>query len=127
MTRLLKRKIGDTTWHVLQDWESVLIGPEGLRLDQWRRRSAVEVVKHGGHRTVYRVELSDRAFFVTHYRCRRFWEVARHVFRASAARREWRKAEESNPHDTARPRFRGGVSTTGLAFRVASALIKVAL
>ena len=94
MTRLLKCRIGHVTWHVLEDWESALIGPDGLRLQEWRRQSAVQVVKHGGHRTVYRVELPDRAFFVKHYRCRRFREVVRHVFRASAARREWRKAEE---------------------------------
>ena len=94
MTTLLERRIGDVTWQVLPGWEATLLGPGGLRLEQWRRQSAVRVVKHGEHRTVYCVELPDRAFYVKHYRCARFWDIARHLVRASAAGREWRKTEE---------------------------------
>jgi tRNA A-37 threonylcarbamoyl transferase component Bud32 len=84
----------EARWQVLADWAPTLLGPDGLRLKEWRARGEARVVKHGPHRTVYAVELADRAFHVKHYRCTRFTDVARHLVRASSARREWRKAIE---------------------------------
>jgi len=84
----------EARWQALSDWAPILLGPDGLRLNQWRARGEARVVKHGPHRTVYAVELADRAFHVKHYRCNRTMDVARHLVRASSARREWRKATE---------------------------------
>ena len=84
----------EARWQALTDWAPTLLGPDGLRLNQWRARGEARVVKHGPHRTVYAVELADRAFHVKHYRCNRTMDVARHLVRASSARREWRKAIE---------------------------------
>ena len=84
----------EARWQALTDWAPTLLGPDGLRLNQWRASGEARVVKHGPHRTVYAVELADRAFHVKHYRCNRFMDVARHLVRASSARREWRKATE---------------------------------
>jgi tRNA A-37 threonylcarbamoyl transferase component Bud32 len=84
----------EARWQALTDWAPTLLGPDGLRLNQWRARGEARVVKHGPHRTVYAVELADRAFHVKHYRCNRTMHVARHLVRASSARREWRKATQ---------------------------------
>ncbi len=81
-------------WQALADWAPTLLGPDGLRLREWCAQGKASVVKHGPHRIVYSVELADRAFYVKHYRCNRFLDVARHLVRASSARREWRKAAE---------------------------------
>ncbi len=38
-------------------WGEVLLGPEGLRMDEWREAGRITTVKSGPHRIVYRVEL----------------------------------------------------------------------
>ena len=81
-------------WQALADWAPTLLGPDGLRLNEWRESGQARVVKHGSHRTLYAVELADRAFHVKHYRCNRAMHMVRHLVRASSARREWRKAIE---------------------------------
>jgi len=94
MNTLAQGKTGNVRWQALPDWEPLLFGPQGLRLTQWCAETRVQVVKHGPHRTVYYVELPERAFYVKHYRCSRWLQSARHLFRASAARREWDKVTE---------------------------------
>lgn len=81
-------------WECLPGWDSVLFGPDGLKLDQWLANGQVEVVKHGPHRSVYRVTLGDRQVYVKHYRCCTIWDRARLWIRPSQARREWLKAKE---------------------------------
>lgn len=92
--RPLARAIGDVRWQALPDWASVLLGPYGLRLDEWLRGGAAQVVKCGEHRTVYRVDLPERAFYVKHYCSPGRISALRHLFRPSTARREWNKAIE---------------------------------
>ena len=106
----------EARWQALTDWAPTLLGPDGLRLNEWRARGEVRLVKHGSHRTVYAVEFADRAFHVKHYRCRGAMDVARHLVRASSARREWRKAAEvaGRGIPTVKPiacqeEFRGGI------------------
>ena len=94
MSSLIRRRAGKFRWEALADWAPFLFGPAGLRLDEWRAEGRVEVVKHGAHRSVYYVEWFGRAFYVKHRRCDRFADLAGHLFRASAARREWRKLTE---------------------------------
>ena len=116
MTTLLQQTFGGVRWHVLPEWQPVLLGPEGLRLGRWRAEGRVRVVKDASHRAVYRVDLPERAFYVKHYRCPRFWDVARHLFRSCSARREWQNVTEVARRGiaTVRPvgwgqRVRGGV------------------
>lgn len=116
LTSLVQRTSGDVHWHVLPDWQPILLGPEGLRMDAWRSGGQVRVVKEAIHRAVYRVDLPGREFYIKHYRCPRFWDVARHLVRVSSARREWQKLTEIARRGiaTVRPlawgeRVRGGV------------------
>jgi len=91
---LIARRNGEIASQALPEWEAVLFGPEGLRLEEWRSRGCLEVVKQGVHRTVYRVELPGRAFYVKQYRRERLRDGVSHLVRPSAARREWHKAAE---------------------------------
>src|SRR3990172_9596931 len=92
---LIPRRNGRLSWQALPEWEPVLFGPEGLRLEEWRAGGRVRVVKHGAHRTVYHVEFSRRAFYVKQSRRERFFDALGHLVRPSAARRERHKAAET--------------------------------
>ena len=89
-----RRSADGVVWEVLPAWRSRLLASGELDLDLWRRKQRVRVVKDGLHRTVYRIDLTDQAVYLKHYRCRRVSQAVRHLFRASAARREWDKANE---------------------------------
>lgn len=92
---LVLRRLADYHWEVLDEWEPLLFGPEGLRLDQWRTEGRVEVVKHGDHRTVYRVQLPGTAVYIKQYRCPRIADIARHLLLPSRARREWQRTSQA--------------------------------
>lgn len=81
-------------WSVSPAWRTSLIGPQGLKLDEWLAEGRVHVVKHASHRTVYRIDLPHRSFFLKHYRVLAFLNALTHLLRGSAARREWRNALE---------------------------------
>lgn len=86
--------IGEFRWRVLADWQELLLGPQGLRLAEWLDRGHAKIVKHGPHRTVYRVDVAERAFFVKQYRCPAWLDSGRHLVRASASQREYERAVE---------------------------------
>jgi tRNA A-37 threonylcarbamoyl transferase component Bud32 len=94
MAALAEGTADGVRWHVTPAWEKLLIGPQGLRLDEWLAEGRVHIVKHASHRTVYRVDLPHRTFFLKHYRVLAFLNAATHLLRGSAARREWRNALE---------------------------------
>ncbi|MBI2824792.1 MAG: hypothetical protein HYX69_08915 [Planctomycetia bacterium] len=103
-------------WQVAPRWRDILLGPQGLRVDEWLAAGRVHVVKHGSHRTVYRVDLPERTIFLKHYRVLALLNAATHLLRGSAARREWRNALEVRRRNvaTATPlalgeRHRGGL------------------
>jgi tRNA A-37 threonylcarbamoyl transferase component Bud32 len=73
-------------------WWAVLFGPDGLRLRDWRAQQCVQVVKHGPHRTVERVDLGECGIYVKHYRCTHWWDIVGNLLRGSPARREWERA-----------------------------------
>jgi tRNA A-37 threonylcarbamoyl transferase component Bud32 len=92
-------RVGGVRWQVAPEWEDLLIGPRGLRLDDWLSDGRVQIVKHASHRTVYRVDLPQRTFFLKHYRVLALLNAATHLLRGSAARREWRNALEVRRRD----------------------------
>src|SRR5262249_14999382 len=46
----------------------LLLGEQGLRLDEWLSTGQAHVVKHAPHRTVYQVRLPGLHFFLKHNR-----------------------------------------------------------
>jgi tRNA A-37 threonylcarbamoyl transferase component Bud32 len=61
------RQAADVGWWVRHDWQDTLLGPDGLRLDQWRNEGRLTVVKTGPQRVVYRVELAEGTIFIKHF------------------------------------------------------------
>jgi len=124
--------VGDVRWQTLPDWAPVLLGPGGLRLEMWLRSGIARVVKQGEHRTVYRVELPERTFYVKHYHSPGRISALRHLFRPSAARREWAKSLEIGRRGvpTVRPIALGEQCRAGLvhdSFLITAAIPGVAL
>jgi tRNA A-37 threonylcarbamoyl transferase component Bud32 len=89
---LVGRATGGTRWQVLPEYQEVLLGPEGLRLDDWLRAGQARVVKHGPHRTVYRVTLPGLDFHLKQYRLPDVRAWLRELVRPSKARMEHDRA-----------------------------------
>jgi tRNA A-37 threonylcarbamoyl transferase component Bud32 len=68
MNQPVKLTAGGIRWLVRAEVSEALFGPDGLRLEEWLRTGQAEVVKHGPHRTVYRVGLPGLDVHVKHYR-----------------------------------------------------------
>jgi tRNA A-37 threonylcarbamoyl transferase component Bud32 len=78
-------------WWVRADWQEALLGPQGLRLDEWRRDGRLTVVKTGPHRVVYRVDLPQGAVYVKHYLVPGLRAKVRQWFRRGKGRNEGRR------------------------------------
>lgn len=61
---LVEVDAGGRRWLVPARLKDRLLGPDGLRLEEWLASGAATVVKTGPHRVVYRVALDDLTFFV---------------------------------------------------------------
>jgi tRNA A-37 threonylcarbamoyl transferase component Bud32 len=66
MPQTLPTSIGDLHWQVPPEYTDRLVGPNGLRLDEWLTTGAAHVIKRGPHRIVYRVELPGLSFYFKH-------------------------------------------------------------
>jgi serine/threonine protein kinase len=86
------RKAGDVGWWVVPRWRETLIGPTGLRIEEWRSRGALSIVKEGPHRVVYRVDLPQGAVFVKHFLVPDFRAILRQWFRRGKGRNEGLRA-----------------------------------
>jgi tRNA A-37 threonylcarbamoyl transferase component Bud32 len=67
---------------------ATLLGPHGLRLQEWLASGQASIVKHAPHRTVYRVVLPGLDFHLKHYRGDRH-EWLRALLRPSKGRAEY--------------------------------------
>jgi tRNA A-37 threonylcarbamoyl transferase component Bud32 len=78
-------------WHLSPEGEA-LLGPAGPAYERWLAEGTAGVVKHGPHRTVYRVALPTGAVYVKHCRINgpRAW--ARELVRPPKARLEFENA-----------------------------------
>ncbi len=85
---------GETAWMVAADWRDLLAASDGLPVDRWLREGRAAAVKQGFGRTVYRVDLPHRSFFVKHLRSTGLVQAAKLLFRDGACRREYAKARE---------------------------------
>lgn len=85
-------QVGDTGWWVRPAWRDALIGPVGLRLNEWRQQGKLTTVKTGPHRTVYRADLKEGAIYVKHFRVPGFRAKVRQWVRRGKGRNEGRRA-----------------------------------
>ncbi|HZT82378.1 MAG TPA: lipopolysaccharide kinase InaA family protein [Gemmataceae bacterium] len=83
---------GGIRWQVRPECREQLLGPGGLRLDEWLREGRARVVKHGPHRTVYRVDLPGLSCHVKHNRLANLRARLRELIRPSKARIEHERA-----------------------------------
>lgn len=83
---------GGTRWHVTPACRDMLLGPEGLRLEAWLRTGQARAIKHGPHRTVYRVTLAGLDFHLKHYRLPDTRAWLRELVRPCKARLEHERA-----------------------------------
>ncbi|HEV3122078.1 MAG TPA: lipopolysaccharide kinase InaA family protein, partial [Isosphaeraceae bacterium] len=83
---------GEIGWWVRPAWLEALIGPAGLRLDEWRAQGKLTTVKTGPHRTVYRADLSEGAVYVKHFRVPGFRSKVRQWVRRGKGRNEGKRA-----------------------------------
>jgi tRNA A-37 threonylcarbamoyl transferase component Bud32 len=81
----------ETRWEVAAEYRDVLLGPDGLRLDEWLERGQARVVKDGPHRTVYRVVLPEVDCYVKHCRVYDGRAWLRECVRPAKARGEYER------------------------------------
>ena len=65
---LLRCRAAGVDWHLLPELRRLAFGPHGLRLSEWIATGRASVVKHGPHRTVYRITLPNGVYYLKHYR-----------------------------------------------------------
>ncbi|HWE40834.1 MAG TPA: lipopolysaccharide kinase InaA family protein [Isosphaeraceae bacterium] len=83
---------GATGWWVRPSWRATLLGPEGLRLEQWRREGRLATIKAGPHRVVYRADLDEGPVFIKHYLVPDFRSKVRQWVRRGKGRNEAKRA-----------------------------------
>jgi tRNA A-37 threonylcarbamoyl transferase component Bud32 len=83
---------GGIRWEAPAQYRELLFDADGLRLGEWLRAGQGCVVKHGPHRTVYRVALDGLSFHVKHYPIADLRGWLRQLVRPSKARTEYRRA-----------------------------------
>ncbi len=79
-------------WTIPPEYRAHLLGPTALRLDDWLQSGAARIIKHGPHRTVYRVDLPGLSFFLKHNRLPNARAWLRGLVRPSKARMEFDRA-----------------------------------
>jgi tRNA A-37 threonylcarbamoyl transferase component Bud32 len=58
---------GEVGWWHRFGYGEVLLGPSGLRLDEWRSQGRLTTIKSGRQRIVYRVDLPEGPIFIKHF------------------------------------------------------------
>jgi tRNA A-37 threonylcarbamoyl transferase component Bud32 len=83
---------GGCRWQVVPEYQEVLLGRHGLRLAEWLEAGNARIVKHGTHRTVYRVVLPGLDFHLKHFRLHDGRAWLRECIRPSKARLEYERS-----------------------------------
>jgi tRNA A-37 threonylcarbamoyl transferase component Bud32 len=81
----------DVGWWVRPQWRRALLGPRGLRLEEWRREGRLTVVKTGHMRVVYRADLEEGAVYVKHNLVPSLRSKVRQWIRRGKSRNEGRR------------------------------------
>jgi tRNA A-37 threonylcarbamoyl transferase component Bud32 len=73
---------------------AILLGPDGLRLPEWRQSGCLAVVKDSPHRAIYRVRLPELDIHIKQYRPQGLRSRVRELLRPNKAHREANLAAE---------------------------------
>jgi serine/threonine protein kinase len=92
MAQAVEVNAGGIRWRIQSEYRDQLLGRDGLRLDEWLSAGQAQVVKHGPHRTVYRVALPGLDVHVKHYRLMDLRAWLRELVRPAKAWLEYRRA-----------------------------------
>jgi tRNA A-37 threonylcarbamoyl transferase component Bud32 len=84
---------GEVGWWFRDGWGDELLGPEGLRLPEWREEGRVTTVKSGPHRIVYRVELPRGAIYIKHFLVPNWRATIRQWVRRGKGRNEGKRSQ----------------------------------
>ena len=87
---------GEIGWWVRagSPWRDILLGPDGLRLDEWRAAGCVSTVQAGPHRIVYRVELPEGTLYIKHFLVPNRRAILRQWFRRGKGRNEGKRSQQ---------------------------------
>jgi len=83
---------GGFRWHVVPEWRELLLGPAGLRLEEWLQAGAARPVKQGPHRSVYRLALPGLDCHIKHNRLMNARAWLRELVRPAKALIEYQRA-----------------------------------
>ncbi len=84
---------GEVGWWSRDGWGNVLLGPQGLRLEEWREQGRVTTIKAGPHRIVYRVDLAEGTVYLKHFLVPDWRATIRQWVRRGKGRNEGRRSE----------------------------------
>ena len=84
---------GKVGWWLRGPWEESLLGPDGLRLEEWRNEGRLTTVKSGPHRIVYRVDLPEGAIYIKHFLVPDYRAMFRQWFRRGKGRNEGKRSQ----------------------------------
>ncbi len=72
----------------------MLLGPNGLRLEEWRDQGRLTTIKAGPHRIVYKVELPEGTIYIKHNLVPDYRAMFRQWFRRGKGRNEGKRSRE---------------------------------
>ena len=84
---MVKITLAGMRWLIAAEYRDLLLGPEGLRLQEWLQTGQAVAVKHGPHRAVYQVDLPGLSFYLKHNRVTDLRTWVRQLVRPSKGRR----------------------------------------
>ncbi len=86
----------DVGWWSRDGWGEVLLGPQGLRLDEWRQEGRLATIKSGPNRIVYKVELPQGTIYIKHFLVPDLRTTLRQWIRRGKGRNEGRRSVHLN-------------------------------
>ena len=90
---LRRVRLGPVAWDIRLELVDTFLIDHGLRLDEWQRDDRLTIIKHGPHRTVYRLDLPDGTFYLKHFRVADWKAWLRNAVRACPAELERRAVD----------------------------------
>jgi serine/threonine protein kinase len=84
---------GEVGWWLRDGWSEILLGPDGLRLEQWREQGCLSTIKSGPHRIVYRVDLPQGIIYIKHFLVPNRRAILRQWVRRGKGRNEGRRSQ----------------------------------